>query len=55
MCGGVMKRIIQADSSRCLAENDPAKRAILSRLLAEQEVDLKEATEADETPTKKPN
>ena len=34
------------------AENDPAKRAILSRLLAEQEAELKQA---DETPTKKPN
>jgi hypothetical protein len=34
------------------AENDPAKRAILSRLLAEQEAELKQA---DETPTKKSN
>jgi hypothetical protein len=34
------------------AETDPTKRAILSRLLAKQEVELKEA---NETPTKKPN
>jgi hypothetical protein len=34
------------------AETDPTKREILSRLLAKQEVELKEA---DETPTKKPN
>ena len=51
-----MKRISQGNINRFKqmlgAENDPDKRAILSRLLAEQEVDLKEA---DETPTKKPN
>ena len=50
-----MKRIIRANIDRFKqmldAETDPAKREILSRLLAEQEAELKKA---DETPTKKP-
>lgn len=49
-----MKRIIQANIDRFKlmldAETDPAKRAMLCRLLAEQESELKDA---DETPTKK--
>lgn len=45
-----MKRIIQANIDRFKlmlgAETDPAKRAMLFRLLAEQEAELKAATEA---------
>jgi len=48
-----MKRIIQANIDRFKlmrdAETDPARRATLCRLLAEQEVELKGV---DETPTK---
>ena len=44
-----MKRIIQANIDRfklCLeTENDPAKRAMMFRLLAEQEAKLKEIKE----------
>jgi hypothetical protein len=51
---GVMKRIIEANIDRFKlmldAETDPAKRAMLFRLLAEQEAELKVA---DETPVKK--
>ncbi len=49
-----MKRIIEANIDRFKlmldAETDPAKRAMLFRLLAEQETELKEV---DETPVKK--
>jgi hypothetical protein len=45
-----MKRIIQANIDRFKllleTETDPTKRAMLFRLLAEQEADLKAATEA---------
>ena len=45
-----MKRIIQANIDRFKllleSEADPTKRAMLFRLLAEQEADLKTATEA---------
>jgi hypothetical protein len=51
---GVMKRIIEANIDRFKlmleAETEPAKRAMLFRLLAEQEAELKEA---GETPVKK--
>ncbi len=44
-----MKRIIRANIDRFKqmldSESDPAKRAILCRLLAEQEAELKEADE----------
>lgn len=46
---GAMKRIIRANIDRFKqmldAETDPAKRALLCRLLAEQEAELKEADE----------
>ena len=49
-----MKRIIEANIDRFKlmleAETEPAKRAMLFRLLAEQEAELKEA---GETPVKK--
>ena len=51
---GVVKRIIQANIERFKlmldAEIDPEKRAMLYRLLAEQETELKEI---DETAAKK--